>query len=300
LEYGYGPPWNYEYISAVYILSLPATMVIIIGAVRAARVAIFRVDKIWLLILGLLFVTIWSIAYMSLRIPSYVQSKAFYGLFVVMPVALTFAFGFGGLDKWLKNKGMLLVRTILYGWFGTLALAIFFFVCPAQKDRALDLHTLAREGKLDEAVVHYSKLLDKNPNSHYAHVELAKLYIHQGRYDDAVEHYKKARQISPDWPQTLNTLSMLLVYRPNATALEKEQAVKYAERCCQLTGYLRAEALVTLTDAYMANDRVSFGVRTAEKALEAAIAMGQEDLAEMIQSWLESDKTTRLYIMKQH
>jgi 4-amino-4-deoxy-L-arabinose transferase-like glycosyltransferase len=301
-EYGHGPPWNYEYISAVYILSLPATMAIIIGAVRAAMAAIFRADKIWLLILGTLFVAIWGIACMSLRNPYYGQSKAFYGLFIVMPVALTFAFGFGGLDEWLKKKGLLLVRTILHGWFGTLALAIFFsfFVGPAQKDQVLDLPTLAREGKLNEAVVYYTKFLNRNPNSCYAHVGLALSYALQGRNDDATEQYKKAQQIRPDWPHTLNALSMLLIYKPNATVLEKEQAVRYAERCCQLTGYLWAEALVTLTDAYMADGRVPFAVTTAGKAMRAATAAGREDFAKSIQNWLESDKTARPYIRKQH
>ncbi|MBN1392508.1 MAG: tetratricopeptide repeat protein [Sedimentisphaerales bacterium] len=301
-EYGYGPPWNYEYVSAVYILSLPATVIALIGAVRLYKEAIFRDNKVWLLILGSLFVAIWSVAYMSLRIPYYGQSKAFYGLFVVMPVALIFASGFGAIDELLKSKSMLLVRTVLYGWFGTLALAIFFsfLVVAAPKEGAIDLAALAREGRLNEAVVYYTKLLNKNPNSHYAHVELAKSYINQGRFDYAIEHCKKALEIRPDWPKTLNILSMLLVNKPNAAALEKKQAVVYAERCCQLTGCLWAEALVTLADAYMANGREPLAVRTAQKAMKEATAAGQKNLARRIQNWLESNKTSQPYIMKQN
>ena len=143
--YIYSPPWNYEYISVVYILALPATLVIIIGTVRATTAAVFRANKVWLLILGSLFVAGFGMAYMNLRIPYYAQAKAFYGLFVVMPVALTFALGFDGLDGWLRDKGLLPVRIVLYGWFGTLALAIFFsfFVSPAQKHKALYLPALA-------------------------------------------------------------------------------------------------------------------------------------------------------------
>jgi tetratricopeptide (TPR) repeat protein len=269
-EYGYGPPWNYEYISAVYILSLLATMVIIFGTAQAVREAIFRADKTWLLILGLLYVAVWSIAYISLRIPYYGQSKAFYSLYVVMPVALTFAFGFDGLDKWLKSKNMLLVRTILYGWFGTLVLAIFFsyFIGFTQKEQPYDLPTLTKDGRLNEAVLYYTKLLSENPNSHYAHVELATLYINQGRFNDALEHYKKALHIRPDWPRTLNTLSRLLVNKSNATALEKKQAVIYAERCCQLTGYLWEEALVTLTDAYVVAGEPNAAIEYYNKLLQ--------------------------------
>jgi tetratricopeptide (TPR) repeat protein len=301
-EFGYGPPWNYEYVSAVYILSLPAMVISVIGAVRAFRDAIFRADKVWLLILGSLFIAIWSVGYMSLRIPYYGQSKAFYGLFVVMPVALTFAFGFGAIDELLKSKGMLLVRTVLYGWFGTLVLAIFvsFLVIAAPKDNALDLSALTREGRLNEAVVYYRKLLDKNPNSYYAHIELAKSYINQGRFDDALEQCKKALEIRPDWPKALDILSVVLINKPNAAAFERKEAVKYAERCCQLTGCLWPEALVTLTDAYMANGNESLAVKTAQKAMKEATATGQKNLARRIQNWLESNKTSQSFIMKQN
>ena len=160
------------------------------------------------------------------------------------------------------------------------------------------LPALAREGRLNEAIIYYTRFLDKNPNSPDAHRELATSYALQGKYDDAVKHYKKALQLIPDWPGTLNNLSVLLTNKPNATALERVQAVRYAERCCQLTGYLWAESLVTLTDAYAAAGRVPFAIRTAEKAIKLAEAADEKDLAQEIQERLGLYKSDQPYRKK--
>jgi tetratricopeptide (TPR) repeat protein len=297
----YNHPWNFEYVSAVYILSLPAALIIIIGLVRAAGAAIFRADKGWLFFLGLFFAAIWSTVYMNLRLPYNAQAKAFYSLFVVMPVALIFAFGFSGLDGWLRNKGLLPVRTVLYGWFGTLALAVFFsfFIGPAKPGQQLDLSAAAEGGKLDEAVAHYTKFLSGNPDSYYARVDLAISYALQDKYDDAIEQCMKAQQLRPDWPKTLNTLAKLLITKPNGTAFEKEQAVRYAERCCQLTGYLWGDSLFTLAYAYMAEGRASLAVETAEKALKEAEAREETELAETVRTWLQSVEPAQIELQKQ-
>lgn len=298
-EYNYGPRWNYEYVSAVYILSLPAIIVLLTGAARAVKAAIFRNDKGWLLILGVLFIALWSTVYMSMRIPSYAQTKAFYSLFAVMPVALIFALGFSGLDEWLQNKGLLAVRTILYGWFGTLALAILFSFFINSANQRPHLSTFTKEGRLNEGVMYYTKLISGNPNSRHAHVELGVLYTLQGRYDDAIEQCKKAQQIRPDWPETLNLLSTLLANKPNGTAIERKDAVRYAERCCQLTGYLWEDSLFTLAQAYMAEGKASLAVKTAERAVERAKARGLTESAEAIQKWLQSVKSTQTELQKQ-
>jgi hypothetical protein len=124
-EFAHRPPWNYEYMSAVYLLGAPATLAILVGMVRATADVVFGGNKLRLLILGTIFVLFYSILYMCLRIPYYCQAKAFYGLSAILPVSLMFASGFDCVDKWLKNKKLPLFRAVLYGWLGTVALTIY-------------------------------------------------------------------------------------------------------------------------------------------------------------------------------
>jgi hypothetical protein len=112
-------------MSAVYILAIPATLAIIVGTIGAVgNVIIYKAHKIWLLLLGSFFAAVYSIVYMNLLLPYYGQAKAFYGLGAILPIGLIFAFGFDWLDRWIKDKKLTYLRIVLYGWFGTLALAI--------------------------------------------------------------------------------------------------------------------------------------------------------------------------------
>ena len=287
--YSNRPPWNYEYMSSVYLLSVPATLAIIIGTFRAISKAVLGANKFWLLILGSLFVVIFSIVYINLQIPLYAQAKAFYGLCAVMPISLIFAFGFDYVDGWLRDKNLFLLRGILYGWLGTLVLAIFFsfLVRPAQMQTPLNLLALAREGKLDQAFAHYRHSLHNDSNDYNAHRNLAFAYTLQGKYNDAVEHYEKTLQLKRDWPEVLNNLALLLANKPDATDSDRLQSVRYAKRSCELTGYLQAKMLYTLADAYGASGKSSDAIKTAEKAINLANAEGKKKLAEKIRERLQ-------------
>jgi hypothetical protein len=293
--YAYRPPWNYEYMSAVYLLSIPASLFIIIGTLLAIGKVVSQVNKFWLLILGLVFVVIHSLVYMSFRIPYYAQAKAFYGLFVILPVSLIFALGFDYVDRWLRDKNLSLVRALLYGWFGMLALAIFscFFVRPAQVHKELNLSALAKQGKLDQAIAHYTQVLHDDSDNHDGHYNLATAYALQGKNSNAAEHYKKALELRPDWPATLNGLSYMLHKKPYPTGSDINQAIRYAKRSCELTGYLQAEPLCSLIDAYAVAGRFEEAIETAEKAINVAKTAGQKDLVQQIQRRL------RLYKAKQ-
>jgi hypothetical protein len=298
--YTHRPPWNYEYMSTVYLLAIPATLVIVIGALRAAGKAILYASKSWLLILFSIFAIIYSIVYINLRLPYYGQAKAFYGLAAMLPISLIFALGFNTLDKWLKNKKLLFLRTALYGWFGTLALTVFFslLVRAAQMQAPPDLLALAKQGKLNYAITHYTQLLHNDPGDRNSHYELATAYALQRKYNKAIEHYRKAVQLRSDWPEALTNLAVVLANKPDASHSERVQAIQYAERCCQLTGYLQVKPLKVLAAAYAAADRFEDAIETAEKAMELAVSAGEKDLAAEIQNRLQSYRTGQPYHKK--
>jgi tetratricopeptide (TPR) repeat protein len=282
-------------MSVVYLLAIPAALAIIIGAVCAIARLGRTADKIWLLILGSLFTIIYSIVYTNLKIPYYSTAKAFYGLGAILPISLIFAFGFDCIDSRLKNnKRLFPVRMVLYGWFGTLVLAVLlsFFAKLSRESAApyLDLDVLAKQGKLSHAVNYYTQLLRNNPDDWDTHYELANAYLMQPKYNDAIEHYKTIIQLRPMWPDALSNLAWALINKPNAALADKTLAVQYAELSCRLTGYLNIQMVSNLADAYVAAGQPAQAITAAEKVIKLAVSAGQHNLVEKTQAWLQRYK----------
>jgi tetratricopeptide (TPR) repeat protein len=303
-EYIYSPPWNYEYMSVVYILAIPATLAMIVGTIGAiGNIVTFKAHKIWLLLLGSFFAAVYSIVYMNLLLPYYGQAKAFYGLGAVLPIGLIFVFGFDWLDRWMRDKKLSFLRIVLYGWFGTLILAISLSLF-ARPDQVIyfDLNALAKEGKLNQVIARYNQYLNDNPDNCKVHYVLASAYIMNREYDKAIQHYYKAVQlqpyevkprgdlaralflcgriddtveqlrriiqIRPNTAVSLNALALLIANHPEIKGRDVNEAVRLARRACELTNYQNAGFLQTLATVYLSAGRFTEAANTAEAALK--------------------------------
>ena len=100
-------------------------------------------------------------------------------------------------------------------------------------------YVLFQKGSVDEAIVHFQKALQINPDYVEAHNNLGNALLQKGRVDEAIVHFQKALQIKPDSVDILNNLAWLLATSPDAHIRDGVQAVKYAERACELTHYGR-------------------------------------------------------------
>ena len=78
-------PWNYQLMIAGYWLALLPTTLVIVGAAVALYRFVRQASPEWFLLLGLsAFITL-ALVFMTLRVPSYAQVKAFYGLSAIVP-----------------------------------------------------------------------------------------------------------------------------------------------------------------------------------------------------------------------
>ena len=82
--------------------------------------------------------------------------------------------------------------------------------------------TLAKEGKLNEAISHYSEALRIKKNYAIAHNNLGIVLSMQGKTEEAIDHYSEALHIDPDNPETHNNLGILL-----DTQGEWEKAIRH-------------------------------------------------------------------------
>ncbi|MFC1839555.1 tetratricopeptide repeat protein [Thermodesulfobacteriota bacterium] len=71
---------------------------------------------------------------------------------------------------------------------------------------------LAGEGKLEEAVSQFSRALSIQPYDEQAHFNLGLALSQQGKIDEAIKHYKEALQINPANEKVHNNLAVALTY----------------------------------------------------------------------------------------
>jgi len=154
---------------------------------------------------------------------------------------------------------------------------------------------LAKQGQGDQAIIHYTAALRSRPDYAEAHYQLATLLTRKMDIGQAIVHYREALRLKPDWLEALNNLAWILATQPDERHRNGAEAVRLAARAVELTGTNNSGALDTLGAASAEAGRFPAAVETARRALAAATAAGQNDLAAQIRSRLELYQAGRAY-----
>jgi Tfp pilus assembly protein PilF len=150
---------------------------------------------------------------------------------------------------------------------------------------------LVQKGKAQKAVYHFEKALQLDPEYALAHYNLGKVYQNQGNTEAEISHYRYALRINPDMTLALYHLSWILATHEKATYRNSNEALKLAERLCMLTNYQQPLALDALAAAYAEAGQYKNAVVTAQKAYNMALQLGLDELA------LNSNERLKLYQM---
>ncbi len=123
------PYWSYDFMSLGYLAALPATALLLAGALQALAAALrspeprrrlaFSFLLAVLYAVGLAFVTL------SLQVPYYSQTKAAYGLCLAAPLAVFFGLAAARLDAALARRGRSAARALFHGWLALFAGTLF-------------------------------------------------------------------------------------------------------------------------------------------------------------------------------
>jgi tetratricopeptide (TPR) repeat protein len=142
---------------------------------------------------------------------------------------------------------------------------------------AVALESLDRR---EEAAAQYERAIREKPNDAKLHYLYAMTLAMQGAFREAADHYRQVLILQPDNAEALNNLAWILAANPSSDIRDGAQAVRLAERACELTQRHEPVVLGTLAAAYAEAGRFPEAVTTAEKARDLAAAAGQKAVAE--------------------
>jgi len=148
---------------------------------------------------------------------------------------------------------------------------------------------------LDPAIAMLFASVTEMPADVEARSLLASLLAARGRAAEAAEQYREILRRQPDLPYILNDFAWLLAANADAAVRNGAEAVRLAERACELTGRRQALLLGTLAAAYAEAGRFEDAIRTAQQAITEASAMGQINVVERNRQLIDLYRAGKAY-----
>jgi tetratricopeptide (TPR) repeat protein len=216
-------PWNYELMTAGYLLAILPSLAILIGAVAGCVQLVREPRAEWFLLIGLPFAFAAALVYQYLRFPYYAHAKAFYGLTAAVSLC---AFGAWGFDTLVRR--WLLARYVLGTVLGTWALTAYFsfwVTYHSAPTQAWLGANWSRAGNPRLATECFQRALSADPGNVDAHIGLFRLQQGAGQTAAAREELQTALRLQPDNFEVLFWLGVLC----NQSG-QTDQALVYIQR----------------------------------------------------------------------
>ena len=83
-----------------------------------------------------------------------------------------------------------------------------------------------KAGRTDEAIDHYQRAIESNPNDFDTRANLGSADIKAGRTKEGLEQFQLAQRLKPDSPKAYFDLAMML-----KQSGQPQQAIEYYDRC---------------------------------------------------------------------
>jgi Flp pilus assembly protein TadD len=151
-------------------------------------------------------------------------------------------------------------------------------------------NALMRKGRVDEAILHFQKAVAIRPEYAKAHDNLGNALMQQGQVDEAIIHFQKALEIRSDYPTAgynLARAAWQLATSPEVSVRNGTRAVALAEQVERLSGGRDPMINMTLAAAYAETGRFAEAVATAERAQQLAAAQNNTALVNALREQIE-------------
>jgi tetratricopeptide (TPR) repeat protein len=153
--------------------------------------------------------------------------------------------------------------------------------------------TLARMHRRDEAKRQYEIAIALKPDDADARVGLGAVLVESGQPSAAIAQYREALRLNPDLPSALTDLAWILATASDSSLRQPLEAIRLAETADRLTSSKNAVILETLAVSYFAAGRSDEAVRALRKAIDRAVADGDESTSQRLRDRLASFERPR-------
>jgi tetratricopeptide (TPR) repeat protein len=215
----YRPPWNYTLMVPGYLLALLPAFLLFIGAATVAWRFVKRPSTDSFLLLGLSGTLILALILMTLKVASYAQVKAFYGLCALPAICIFSATGFDVITQRLKPLRFV-VAGLLFVW--AINSYASFWIRNSADSQVYAARRLDLNNQTDAALAEASTAAAADPSNAGAHQVLATIMSNSGKIDDAVSEARRAVQLSPSSSDCHAQLSILLANQDNVEGALEE------------------------------------------------------------------------------
>jgi Flp pilus assembly protein TadD len=154
---------------------------------------------------------------------------------------------------------------------------------------------LVAQGRFDEAIENFHKAIQINPNHPNAFLNLGIALAQSGRTKEAAAQFREALKLNPELAVAMNNLAWILATGADDALRDGAEAVRLAERACELTHYDESLFIGTLAAAYAEAGRFPEAVTTAEKAEQLATSAGLTAVAAKNRQLLELYRAGKPY-----
>jgi tetratricopeptide (TPR) repeat protein len=139
---------------------------------------------------------------------------------------------------------------------------------------------LLENGRADEASSHLAIAAQLMPHNPEVQFDFGLLLQQSGKSNDAISRFRAALAARPDFPGALNELAWILSTAPDPNLRSGAEAVRLAQRACELTQNRQAAFLTTLSTAFAESGQFSDAIAAAQKARDLATAARQKTIAD--------------------
>jgi protein O-mannosyl-transferase len=141
-------------------------------------------------------------------------------------------------------------------------------------------NALTARNRIEEAIELYRRAILLRPDHAETFFHLGMAFGQSGRRQEAAASYREALRLNPDLVGALNNLAWVLATSPESDLRDGPEAVRLAERACELTQRHEPWFIGTLAAAYAEAGRYPEAAALAEKAEQLAASAGLAALAE--------------------
>ena len=217
--------WNYQPMAAGYLWALIPTALILTGVGIAMVQFIRRPSGELFLILGFCAVIVLGLIFMTLKVPSYAQAKAFYGLSALTPICF---FGALGWETLTHERARL--RSVLGALLLIWAMNSFvtYWIVRSSLQHLFAAKAFGTEGKIDRAAVEALKAVEADPSNATARGFHALSLSELGDDPEAIKEAERAVELNPT--NSAAHLDLAVSARPS----DPERTIAEARRAIEL------------------------------------------------------------------